>query len=171
MRTLNNRLIMVWSVLLLQIIIFSVFIPAFRTQANVLSILQNSMEISLIAIGVTVVIILGTIDISVGAMLGVLAIITGWLVQYDLNPLLILMTTLAVGFVIGLLNGSLVAIAKIPGLIATIGSMYILRAIIFQMLDGRWLTGIPDILGFLTNSIILGIPATFYIILVFYFFG
>lgn len=161
----NKRIIFVWALLLAMIAAFSLLTPSFLSQTNMLSLLQNSMEIAVIAIGMTVVMIVGGIDISVGAALGVLAIIAGRMIQANISPSLIILTVVVCGMIIGLINGSLISFGGIPDIIATIGTMYILRAMIFLMLGGRWLTGIPDVLGSVTKGSIFSIPILFYILI------
>lgn len=161
----NKRIIFVWALLLAMIASFGLLTPSFLSQTNILSLLQNSMEIAVIAIGMTVVMIVGGIDISVGAALGVLAIIAGRMIQANISPSLIILTVVVCGMIIGLINGTLISFGGIPDIIATIGTMYILRAMIFLMLGGRWLTGIPDVLGSVTKGSIFSIPILFYILI------
>lgn len=164
----NKRIIFVWALLIAMILVFSFLTKSFLSYANILSLLQNSMEIAVIAIGMTVVMIIGGIDISVGASLGVLAIIAGRMIQNGISPFIIILAVVVSGIVIGLINGTLISFGGIPDIITTIGTMYILRAMIFMLLGGRWLTGIPDVLGPVTKGSIFGVPVLFYILIIFY---
>ncbi len=167
---INKRTVFIWCLLIVMVIIFGVFAPSFLTYLNLLSVLQNSMEIAVIAIGMTAIMIIGGIDISVGASLGVLSILTGWMIQAGVPAPLIILLIVLCGSIIGLANGSLIAFCKIPDMIATIGTMYILRALIFIMLGGRWLTGIEDVFGYVTKGSILGVPTLLYLLVLGYIF-
>ena len=59
--------------------------------------------------------------------------------------------------------------ARIPAIIATLGTSNILRAMIFGMLGGRWLTGLPRVFGLFTKGHILGIPIPVFLLTIFYF--
>ncbi|MGL5720783.1 MAG: ABC transporter permease [Brevinema sp.] len=159
-----TRILFIWSILFLMVLFFSFSSPTFLSATNILSLLQNSTEIAIVAIGMTLVMILGGIDITVGAALGVLSILGGWMIQANISTLIILPTIVLAGVGIGLVNGTLISFGKIPDIIATIGMMYILRALIFIMLGGRWLTGIPDILGIVTKGSFLGVPILFWLL-------
>ena len=115
------------------------------------------------------VMLLGGIDISVGSSLGVVAILVGWMLKAEINPILISLVAVLSGGFIGTLNGLLVTKARIPAIIATLGSSNILRAMVFGMLGGSWLTGLPHVFGFFTKGHILGIPIPVFLIAVFYF--
>jgi ribose transport system permease protein/AI-2 transport system permease protein len=116
----------------------------------------------------TMVMILGGIDISIGSSLGVVSIIVGWMLQSEINPILIGLTAIVIGMGIGYLNGFLITKTRIPPIIATLGTSNILRALIFGMLGGSWLTGLPKIFTPFTRGYLAGIPIPIFIILIFY---
>ena len=165
---INKRICFIWGLLICLILFFSMMSPGFLHHTNLLSLLQNSMEIAIIAIGMTVVMILGGVDMSVGALLGVLAILSGWMIQAGMPSGIIIMLIILIGFIIGISNGYLITVGNIPDMIVTIAVMYILKAMIFIMLNGQWLTGIPDILGSISKDSFLYIPYLFWILLILY---
>jgi ribose transport system permease protein len=104
----------------------------------------------------------------VGSALGVVAIIVGWLIQANINPILIGLVAILVGTTIGLVNGLLITFGRIPDIIATLGMSNILRAAVFGMLGGRWITGLPDVYGPLAQGQFFGIPTSIFILAIFY---
>ena len=153
----------------MEIIVFSFVSQNFLTYSNIRSVLRNSTDLAIVSIGMTMVILLGGIDISVGSALGVSAIIVGWLIQASVNPVIICVVAVATGMGIGLINGLLISRLHIPDIIATLGTSNVLRAIVFGMLGGQWLTGLPSVFGPLSQGEISGFPTAIPILAVFYF--
>jgi ribose transport system permease protein len=156
------------ALLVLEIIIFSVASEHFLSFRNLETVLRNATDLAVVSIGMTMVILLGGIDLSVGSALGVVAIIVGWLLEAGWNPLLIAVVAITTGTLIGFFNGILVSWANIPDIITTLGTSNIWRAAIFAMLGGRWLTGLPPVFSVLTRDRLLGIPVSIFILAIFY---
>lgn len=165
---LGRREIFTIILLVIEILIFSVISPNFLSVSNFRSVLRNSTDMAVVSIGMTMVILMGGVDISVGSALGVVAIIVGWLIQANVNPFLIGAVAIVVGTGIGLLNGLLITFGRIPDIIATLGMSSILRALVFGMLGGQWLTGLPEVFGPLTRGQVFGIPMSIFILGFFY---
>lgn len=154
--------------LVAEIVLFAVVAENFLTVRNFQTVLRNATDLSVIAIGMTMVILVAGIDISVGSALGVVAIVVGWMLQAGIHPLLIAATAILLGTGIGLINGLLITFARIPDIIATLGMSNILRAMIFGMLGGQWLTGLPPVFAPLTRGDVFGVPIPLLLILVLY---
>jgi ribose transport system permease protein/AI-2 transport system permease protein len=154
--------------LLAEIVIFALVAENFLSVRNFQTVLRNATDLAVIAIGMTMVILIGGIDISVGSALGVVAIVVGWMLEGGSNPLLIAAVAVVLGTAIGTLNGLLITFARIPDIIATLGMSNILRALVFGMLGGRWLTGLPPVFAPLTRGAVFGIPVPLLLILVLY---
>lgn len=86
---LNRRDVFTIGLVLLEVIIFSIVSENFLSSSNLRSVLRNATELSLVSIGMTIVILMGGIDISVGSALGVVAIIVGWLIKQRYIPFLL----------------------------------------------------------------------------------
>ena len=151
-----------------EIFIFSIASKYFLTFKNLETILRNSIDLAIVSIGMTMVIVMAGIDLSVGSALGVVAVLVGWMLQAKFNPVLIGIVAIFSGTAIGTINGFLITKARIPAIIATLGMSNILRALIFGMLGGRWLTGLPPVFTSLTKGHLLGIPMPIFILTVFY---
>ena len=165
----NRREVFTIILLITEIIIFSIVSPNFLSFNNLETVLRNSTDLAVVSIGMTMVMVLGGIDISIGSSLGVVAIFVGWMLQAAIHPILIVFVAIISGVLIGTLNGLLVTKARIPAIIATLGTSNILRAMIFGMLGGRWLTGLPRVFGLFTKGHILGIPIPVFLLTISYF--
>src|SRR5271170_2825714 len=100
---------MVFLVLPVGIAIFSAIAPNFLTTANLLEVIRLSVELGLLALALTPVIITGGIDLSVGSMMGLSAVVFGSLVMDWHWPIpAAIATTLLIGCVGGALNGALI---------------------------------------------------------------
>jgi len=165
---LGRRELLTILLLAVEVVLFSLLTDNFLTASNLFSVLRNSAEVALVAIGMTIVMILGGIDISVGSALGVAAILVSRVVLAQGHPLVAVAVGLSAGLLIGAVNGLLVSKARIVPIIATLGTMYILRAAVFGMLGGQWITGLAPIVPAVTASTVFGLPSAFVFVLVFY---
>ena len=111
--------------------------PYFFTLRNVFNVLQGMSTIGIMAVGTTIVLIAGGLDLSVGSVLAVGAVLTARLMTYDgLNPWLAVAVGLAAGGALGLVNGVLVTKARIVPFIATLGTLSIARGLAFLLATG-----------------------------------
>ena len=107
------------------IIIFSVLNPFFLTSRNISNLLRQIAPTLLIGIGQSFVLITGNIDLSIGSVVGMSCMISATLMTKGVNPWVAVLITYLATMVIGFLNGQLVAKAKLPAFIATLGTMTI----------------------------------------------
>jgi rhamnose transport system permease protein len=113
-----------------EIALFAVIAPNFATTGNFFEITRLSVELGLLAIALTPVIVTGGIDLSVGAMMGLAAVVFGAACRdWGLHPAVAALIALAVGGAGGALNATLVARLKIPPLIVTLGTFSLFRGI------------------------------------------
>lgn len=109
---------------------FSIASPSFRQYSTVLSIMDYSYYITLMAIGVTFALITGGVDLSIGTGLVCYAIAGGYLVVYQGWPVWLgMVVTVLFGVAIGLINGVLVAVMDLPPFIATLSTMMLTRGL------------------------------------------
>jgi rhamnose transport system permease protein len=129
---LRSREISVAGVLLLLILVTTLKSDGFLLSSNGWrDLLLTPSILLLLAVGQTVVIITRNVDLSVGSTLGLTAYLTGRLFSDHPNlPILVVFVTgLAFGALLGLVNGVLVAFGKVPALVITLGTLYIYRGI------------------------------------------
>ena len=116
--------------LAIEIALFAAIAPNFATTGNFFEITRLSVELGLLAIALTPVIVTGGIDLSVGAMMGLSAVVFGAACRdWGLHPALAAFIALLVGGAGGSLNAVLVAYLRIPPLIVTLGTFSLFRGI------------------------------------------
>jgi ribose transport system permease protein len=135
----------------------SVLSPHFLTERNIFNILDQSVVVGIVAVGMTFVILTGGIDLSVGAVFGFSGIILALLLKQAPIPVAIPIAVMA-GASIGLLSGVLVAIFDLAPFVVTLGVMAIGRSLSFIFSGQRSLSGLPPDLANIVYSSFLGIP-------------
>src|SRR5580704_6684128 len=152
---------MVLLALLAEIGVFSGFAQNFFTTADFLEVIRLSVELGLLALALTPVIITGGIDLSVGSMMGLSAVVFGSLVMdWHWSIPAAVVATLVIGCVGGALNGVLIAEFKIPPLIVTLGSFSAFRGIAEGITHGAVnYSGFSKSFLFLGQGYLLGVPA------------
>src|SRR5467141_3560397 len=156
-------------VLLLECAIFSVTGNNFLSASNAFEITRLSVEIGLLALALTPIIIAGGIDLSVGSMMGLSAVVMGGLWRDGHLPMSLAITiTIIVGLLGGALNALMIARLKFPPLIVTLGTFSLFRG----MAEGLT-RGIENYSGFSTRFLFLGqgyvagvVPTQLFVLLV-----
>jgi len=111
--------------------------PYFLTLRNVFNVLQGMSTIGIMAVGTTMVLVAGGLDLSVGSVLAVGAVLTARLMTYEgVNPWLAALVGLLAGLAFGLVNGLLVTRARIVPFIATLGTLSVGRGLAFLLATG-----------------------------------
>ena len=159
------------------VLVFSSLSPAFLTQANLVILAKHVALNAILALGMTFVILSGGIDLSVGSVAGLAGMTAGWLLHEGLvlRPLgvvvyfsvpSVIVIALAVGVLVGGINGLLVVRARVAPFIATLGTLYVARGAALLISGGATfpnLAGRADLgnTGFATlgTGTILGLPA------------
>ena len=130
--------------LLALVVIFAFSSPIFLSGENMLNITRQVSVVSLLAIGMTLVIVTGGIDLSVSAVIAAGGIITASAMR-DMNlsiPVAIIMG-LSVGIITGIVNGVLIALLNMPAFITTMGTMTIIRGLGFIYTGAYPVYGLP----------------------------
>ncbi|SMC77517.1 ABC transporter permease [Primorskyibacter flagellatus] len=126
----THQRVLAFASLIVLLIGFSIASPNFMQASNMIAILQATSVNGVLAVAVTLVIITGGIDLSVGTMMTFCAVITGVVLTYAGMPLLLgVVAAIATGALAGSLSGTFVAKMKIPPFIATLGMMLILKGL------------------------------------------
>ena len=150
--------------LLIIIVTFSFLSPVFLTLPNLLNILQQSSINALIALGMTLVIISGGIDLSVGPTAAMSAVFGASLMVAGIPLPLAVVLTLGVGAACGLFSGTLIAWAGLQPFIVTLGGLSLFRAIALIFTGGNPVFGIPSSFRDMINSSLFGIPTPIVIV-------
>ena len=131
--------------LVLLCVIFSFTTDVFLTWRNALNVIDQITVLGILAIGMTAVIIIGGIDLSVGSVLAFSMMMMGWLHQAVEVPLgLAIVAGLVAGTACGVVNGLLITKAKLPPFIATLTMMSVGRGLANIITEGRQIVGYPD---------------------------
>src|ERR1043166_8459573 len=148
-------------VLLIEVLVFSKTGSNFATQGNLFEILRLSTEIGLLALVMTPIILTGGIDLSVGSLLGLCAIVFGKLWRdAGMSPTMAAVGTLVIGALAGGLNATLITGLRLPPLIVTLGTYSLFRGLAEAITHGvDTFTNFPASFLFLGQERFLGIPA------------
>ncbi|MDD3204677.1 MAG: ABC transporter permease [Lachnospiraceae bacterium] len=145
------------------------------TGQNIMNLLRSMSKYLLIGIAQSYVLITGNIDLSIGSMVGMSAMIAATLMTLGVNPILAIVITLICCLAVGVVNGFLVGKFKLPPFIATLGTMFVTRGIAYMVNGNRNTDAIATGVGketadnfqnFFYYGTTLGIYNTFWIAIV-----
>lgn len=148
--------------------LFAVAAPSFGTAANLLTVARNSTELLLVSLGITLLLGMGSIDVSVGMVMGLAAVAVGHALLAGWPPLLAGLVGVSAGAVLGLVSALVVVGGDIPAIVGTLGLLGVYRATIFLALGGSWLSGLPTSLTEALSWRPIGIPVTIVVIAITY---
>ncbi len=135
----------------------SVMSPYFLTQNNIFNILDQSVVVGIVAIGMTFVILTGGIDLSVGSVAGLSGVILGLALKEAPIPVAIL-AGVASGALVGLISGILIGYFGLAAFVVTLGMMAIGRSLAYIFSGQTAISGFPDALSSIVYTTVLGIP-------------
>ncbi|MES3035659.1 MAG: ABC transporter permease [Gemmatimonadota bacterium] len=121
----------------------AVVAPAFFTATNLRDLALNNASVLLVSVGMTLVILLGEIDISVGAQFAVCSVVTGTLAASGVPALMLLPCAMLTGCVLGALNGVLIGVLGLPSIVVTLAMLVAWRDLLRWTTQGAWITGLP----------------------------
>lgn len=160
-RLARQREYAVLALLIVTLSVVGAVNPAFLSGGNLRDMLVQDAPIVIAACGLTFVVLLGEIDISIGSLMGLLATALGQLCSpsHAALPVWIAVTlTLLLGTGIGLLNGLMVTLGRMPSIIVTLGMLTVLSGINLLLMNGKWITDLPPGLRWFGVGTMLGIP-------------
>ncbi|MFV0405678.1 MAG: ABC transporter permease [Propioniciclava sp.] len=135
-------------------------VPSFLSNANVANVMVNASIMAIIGYGMTIVIALRGLDLSVGSVQGLAACVTATVIaQAGLG--LGMIAGLFTGVVVGTLNGILVAYLRVPSFVATLGTLGVVRGSALLVTGGGTVDGADPVLSYLATGRIAGIPIPF----------
>ena len=150
--------------LIIIVCVFSVLSPVFLTIPNLLNILQQSSINAAIALGMTLVIISGCIDLSVGSTAAFSAVVGASLMVAGVPVSISIIGALVVGMLCGAFSGVLVAYAGLQPFIVTLGGLSLFRAIALIYTGGNPIFGIPPDFRNFINGQFFGVPCPIIIV-------
>jgi rhamnose transport system permease protein len=117
--------------------------PGFYSPANLRDLALSIAPVLVAAIGMTLVILLGEIDISIGAQYAVCAVAAGIAAKAGVPVVFVALLAMAAGAVLGVVNGMLVAQFRIPSIVVTLAAMMALRDMLRWATQGAWIQNLP----------------------------
>ncbi len=151
--------------------LLSVLTPHFLSVSNLLNVAEQTSINAVIAVGMTLVILSGGIDLSVGSLLALTGVVLASALQAGWPTAAAIAAGVAVGAACGLVNGGLITRGRLPAFIATLGMMSIARGGALVFTSGRPISGFEASFRRLSTGRVLGIPAPVVITLVVYVVG
>ncbi|MGW0811487.1 ABC transporter permease [Nonomuraea sp. NPDC002799] len=148
--------------LALLVVVTVIVNPRFLTAQGIKDLLLGSTILAVLAVGQSVVVITRNVDLSVGSVLGLSAFATGSV--FVANPGLPIPVALVLGVLLGaacgILNGALIAAARVPALVVTLGTLYVFRGLDYTWATGRQINAADMPPGFLRmgSTTMLGVP-------------
>jgi ribose/xylose/arabinose/galactoside ABC-type transport system permease subunit len=133
--------------------------PNFVDRATVANMLTNAAYVAVVGVGMTLVIVAGQLDISVGSMMAVCALTSGMLARAGVPMPLVVLASLGLGLLLGAVNGALVAYLRIPSIIVTLATLTMWRGAILWWTKGYWVMPLPPAWKVPGTATILGLPA------------
>jgi len=149
-------------------ILVGLYNPRFLATRNLTDIVLGNAYIAVAAIGMSMVIVSGNIDISVGSLIGVLATISGSLAVAGVPMILVWLAPLVVGVLVMTLQGAVITYLGIPSIVVTLGMLSILKGGLISVTGGRWITDLPqafhladiELFGILPMPVLIMVTAT-----------
>jgi ribose transport system permease protein len=152
------------AILVLLVFLGIVFVRNFASVDNAVVIVRQSAIPAIAVLGMTMVLMTGGIDLSLGFVVGLASIATGFMAKVWGFPVgLTVAATLLLGALVGLVNGAIIQYMKVPSFIATLGTGYILYGISQLVSAGNVITRLPSSLLAVGRTDLLGLPTSVYI--------
>ena len=130
------------SILLLGAVI-AAFAPGYFSLENLNDVALANLPVLIVAIGMTLVVLVGEIDISVGSAFAVCGVAAGVIAKLGAPIPVVIAAACAIGGLLGLLNGTLVALVRIPSIVVTLAMMVALRDGLRWITQGAWVQDLP----------------------------
>jgi ribose/xylose/arabinose/galactoside ABC-type transport system permease subunit len=156
-RAFFQRFGLVFSFLLLMIAL-SVLSERFLTPSNLMNVLRQATINGIVSVGMTIVILTGGIDLSVGSVLALSVTVGASLMKQGQPVAWAVGVALGIGTLLGVVNGLMITRAKIPPFIATLGMLTVARGLTLLYTQGQPITGLPAEFRWIGTGVVAGIP-------------
>lgn len=175
LRLVRGRDLALIPAIVLIMIIGAFVSPVFLTHQNLINVLQQQSEISLVVLGETLVLISGRLDLSLESIVGLAPGIAVWLILpqnpghglgTELPGALSIPIALAVGAIVGWINGLLIVRFRLNAFIVTLGMLITLRGLLNGISRGQTFFGLPKSLTYLGTSVWFGLPSSVWVSLI-----
>ena len=145
--------------LLVLVVFFSFVAVRFATIQNLVNILRSSALLIIVGCGITMILLIAEIDLSFANMMTLVSVLTAFLlVELEWSSIFIIPSMLVLGILLGIINGTCVAYIGVPSFAVTLATMTIFTGANEFITEGRPFFQVPEILYYLGNSTLKGIP-------------
>ncbi|MGN1008276.1 MAG: ABC transporter permease, partial [Butyricicoccus sp.] len=145
-------------VLIAMILIISILEPNFMQVSNFTNVFKQISVYAIIGYGVTFIIITTGIDLGLGAYMALAGVVAAYIAQTELPGIVSVLAGAGVGIVIGLVNGLIISISKIPPFIVTLGMTTITRGTALLITDGKPVSRLSESFRWWGGGRLFGIP-------------
>lgn len=152
--------------LVLLIVLFSLLGPRFLSPENINAILSQIAELGIIALAMAFLLMMGSVDLSVGSVAACAAVIAGLTMQGTGDVLVGVIAGIGFGVFAGIVNGVLVAFLKLNALVVTIGFLSAWSGLAFLLTNGQTISGLPQSFTAFSQFRPLGVPIQVLLLLV-----
>ncbi|MDO9443551.1 MAG: ABC transporter permease [Beijerinckiaceae bacterium] len=149
----------------------TILTESFFSMGNILNVLRQTSLLFFIAAGLTLVVLTGGLDLSIGANVAISACVAGTVIHQTGSPVLGVLTGIGVGAVVGFLNGLMVTALRIPSFIATYGMLWVLHGVTYWYMGGETMHGFPAGFRQIGSGYFLGLPIPVYLMVGFLAIG
>jgi ribose transport system permease protein len=149
--------------------LFSVLSPNFLSLSNLLNVVLQVSIIAILGFGMTYVLLLGDIDLSVGAVMALVGTVAALVMQHGVPPLAAVLAAMLAGIVLGWVNGALSAMLTIPSFIVTVATMGVFRGLAYITSAGVPISIDDDRFAALGNGSFLGVAIPIWVLAVLLF--
>ncbi len=160
----GQEIVIACAILVLFAVVSSIN-PRFLGANNLNTIISGNAYIAVAAIGMSMIIITGHIDVSVGALIGVLATVSGTIAVSGAPVWVAWTAPILVGVAVNFVVGMLVAYGRIPSIVVTLGMLSILRGGLVSVTGGAWINNLPPEF-LLAQQRLLGVPVPVWFMIV-----
>lgn len=158
-------------VLIVTAVVGAVVSPVFLSQRNIINLLQQSSELSIVVVALSLVLISGKFDLSLESTFALAPMVGSWLVLgplvggsgLGLPPALGIIVMVLIGMLIGLINGFFVVRLGLNAFIVTRAMLILLRGITLGLVSGRTLFDLPDSFLYLGQATWIGVPVSLWV--------
>ncbi len=153
-------------ILIMIMLISGIISENFFSAYNIIILFRSLAFLGLVALGESIVILTGEIDLSVGSVAGFSGIITGFALAYwNLPPVIAFLVGIIIGILCGLINGTIISKLKVSSLVVTLGTMGVFEGLTLVLTKGTAVMGLPESFFVLGQSKLFGLPLPIFILL------
>jgi ribose/xylose/arabinose/galactoside ABC-type transport system permease subunit len=154
--------------LVILFIVFTILSPYFMTVSNMINLLQQVSVLGIASAGITLVILSGNLDLSVGSVMAIVAVYTAYIIEITGNWLVGLVGGFLIGILCGFINAGMINALKMNPLIVTLGMQSVLRGLARLRNQGVNIPIFDTSFRFIGQGRIAGIPVVVYILIIIY---